>query len=165
MSRATLYYITLKTFINSLHTRRWIEATYCGDNIDMARSARLIELDHQRPVAQIAELMKRGSTLDSLEVKEVQMDICHWTNYAYLSSLENSWKSAKFPPEFKARLQERRASFRKAFKEEEEKGGDGMDGAIRLLQAKAGEDRFGLMPAEYESVRKAEEARRMDSLK
>ncbi|GMI41602.1 hypothetical protein TrCOL_g11890 [Triparma columacea] len=145
-----------------LQFHKWIEGTYFGNDFDGARKFHLIQLDHQRPVNQIAELLRKGGfTLDSPEVKELQTDICHWSNFSYIATSENQTKSAKYPKEFAVRLEVRRDSLTKTFKEAEAKGFDGMDAAIKFLRAKKGDDRFGLMPADYLKVRKAEDARRM----
>ena len=96
-------------------------------------------------VADITNLEKAHVKLgDKNEKAEaISLDIAHWSNMAYLSTRLNQLKSAKYPAEFAARLEEKRRICREAFAE------GGMTAAIKRLRAwqAAGDEKgFALLP-------------------
>ena len=68
------------------------------------------------------------------KAEAISLDIAHWSNMAYLSTRLNQLKSAKYPAEFAARLEEKRRICRDAIKQ------------LREWQAAGDEKGFALLP-------------------
>ena len=126
----------------------WAEENYKGGPEQCAsdRAKGLAQLDHQKPVHEgVVEAQKAEVKLGDKDEKAeaISLDIAHWSNMAYLSTRLNQLKSAKYPAEFAARLEEKRRICRAAFA----KGG--MTAAIKQLrewQAAGDEKGFALLP-------------------